>query len=381
MGDLALTFDAVLGTMGCMLNDLLDARIIRMPSLAAGTWSNSRPLTREILRGHVVLIDFWDYACVNCIRTLPYLRSWHERYADKGLLIIGIHTPEFQFAQLQGQVEMAIAAHQIQYPVLLDNQYENWSRFANKAWPTKYLIDTDGYIRFKRQGEGYYQETERAIQLLLRARDPNVPLPDLLPPLRPEDTPGAVCYRPTPELYAGYQGGGLFGGALGNHEGYVPQNPMFYELPEVREVGQFFVDGAWRAWPEALAYAGQGGGQIVLPYQAATVNAVLAPSADAVEMMLNLWPSSVAPIVELRQDGRWLTPADAGHDIEFDEDGRSFVQITYGRMYELVQNGGYEKHELSLIFQAMGLALYAFTFSTCIAPGANPDDEDMFRVY
>jgi thiol-disulfide isomerase/thioredoxin len=364
------------------MSELLEKRIIRMPELAAGTWlGGGRPFTRQQLRGQVVLIDFWDYACVNCIRTLPYLREWHKRYAGKGLTIIGVHTPEFKFAQLQQQVEAAVAEYEIPYPILLDNQYENWSRFATKAWPTKYLIDADGYIRFQRQGEGYYQETELAIQMLLRQRDPNVSLPDLLPPLREEDTPGAVCYRPTPELYAGYQGGGLFGGALGNPEGYVPQNPMFYALPGKRPVGQFYVEGVWRAWPEALAYAGQEGGRILVPYSAATVNAVLAPSADPVEIMLDLRPSAADPIVVVQQDGRALPTAYAGADIEFAADGTTFVRVRRARMAQLVKNPAYESHELSLTFQAMGLAVYAFTFTSCVAPHATADYPDSFQVH
>ena len=137
-----------------MSESLLQPRTVRMPHLAAGEWINSAPLTREELRGRVVLIDFWDYTCINCLRTLPYLARWHERYADKGLTVIGIHAPEFKFARSRAQIEAAVAAHNIRYPVLLDNGYENWSRFANKAWPTKYLIDADGYIRYQRQGEG-----------------------------------------------------------------------------------------------------------------------------------------------------------------------------------------------------------------------------------
>ncbi|MCB8942793.1 MAG: redoxin domain-containing protein [Ardenticatenaceae bacterium] len=364
------------------MTGLLDKPIVRMPELVGELWLNGeRPFTRQTLRGQVVLIDFWDYACVNCIRTLPYLREWHKRYAHKGLVVIGIHTPEFKFAQLQPQVQTAVTEHQISYPILLDNQYENWSRFAIKAWPTKILIDAHGYIRYQRQGEGYYRETELAIQTLLRQRDANVVLPDLLPPLREEDAPGAVCYRPTPELYAGYQGGGLFGGGLGNPEGYVPQNPMFYKLPEKRPIGQFYVEGVWRAWPEALAYAGQEGGRIVLPYSAATVNAVLSPSADSVELMLDLRPSAAEPVVVVQQDGRYLTPANAGPDIEFADDGISFVRITRARMVQLVNNNSYESHELNLTFQATGLCLYAFTFTSCVAPYATPDHPDTFQVH
>lgn len=366
-----------------MSDGLLDSRIIRMPEFAPGKWLNiDRPLTREQLHGRVVLVDFWDYSCINCLRTLPYLTRWHDRYADKGLTIVGVHSPEFKFAHLQAQVESALTEYHIQYPVLLDNNFETWSRFANKAWPTKYLIDAQGYIRFKRQGEGYYRDTEQAIQTLLRQLDPNVSLPTLLPPLRQEDAPGAVCFRPTPELYAGFQGGGLFGGALGNSEGYVPHNPVFYQLPdaEVREAGRFYVDGVWRAGPEALSYAGQGGGKLVLPYQAATVNGVFSPSADPVEMMLNLWPTKVDPVIEVRQDGHFLTETISGTDVLFKEDGTSFIRVTRPRMYELVRNTYYEWHELELTFRAFGLALYTFTFTTCLAPDLAVGQNNTFQV-
>ncbi|MCA9922612.1 MAG: redoxin domain-containing protein [Anaerolineales bacterium] len=352
-----------------MSGHLLEPRIVRMPEFAPGEWLHvERPLTRSALRGQVVLVDFWDYTCINCIRTLPYLVQWQQRYADKGLTIIGIHAPEFKFAQFRTHLEKAIDAFQLTYPILLDNGYENWSRFANKAWPTKYVVDGDGYIRFRRRGEGYYLETEQAIQQLLRQRDPQVALPDLLPPLRDEDAPGAVCYRPTPELYAGYQGGGLFGGGLGNVSGYLPDRAIMYQLSDAveREDGRFYLDGFWRAWPESVAFAGRRGGQVVVPYTAVSVNAVLAPSADTVETALEIRPSDDAPIIEVQQDGHFLTPQSAGADVQFLPDGTSFVTVSHPRMYELVNNPGYEAHELTLSFQATGLAVYAFTFTSCV---------------
>ena len=153
-----------------MFGGHLDPRLVHMPPLVEGEWLNGRPLTPVQLRGQVILIDFWDYTCINCLRTLPYLKQWHQRYARHGLVIIGIHTPEFRFAQFRTHLEAAIAEYEIPYPILLDNQQQNWSQFATKAWPTKFLVDPDGYIRFKRQGEGYYQETEQAIQALLHTK-------------------------------------------------------------------------------------------------------------------------------------------------------------------------------------------------------------------
>lgn len=365
-----------------MTDALLDPRIVRMPSLAEGSWLNGRPFTPDRLRGQVILIDFWDYTCINCLRTLPYLKAWHRRYAQHGLIIIGIHTPEFHFAHFRAHLEAAVAEHEIPYPILLDNDQANWTNFATRAWPTKFLVDAAGYIRLKRQGEGYYQETERAIQLLLRQQQPNLQLPDLLPPLRAEDASGAVCYRPTPELHAGFQGGGLFGGALGNPEGYVPNSSLIYRLPPVKswQEGQFYVDGIWRAWPEALAFAGERGGEIVLPYSAVSVNAVLAPTADPVETALEMKPTEDDPVLEVVQDGRYLTRAVAGSDVMFGEDGRSFVQVERPRMINLANNPDFESHVLRLIFQARGLALFAFTFTGCIAPSTDHDSSETFRV-
>jgi thiol-disulfide isomerase/thioredoxin len=351
--------------------DLLDPQIVRMPDFAPGVWLNAdAPLRREELRGRVVLVDFWDYTCINCLRTLPYLRAWHARYQVHGLTIVGVHAPEFKFAAQETQVAQAARALGVPYPVLLDPEYESWTRFANRAWPTKHLVDHQGYIRYRRQGEGRYAATEEAIQRLLRQRDPGVTLPDLLPPLRAEDAPGAACYPVTPELYAGYQGGGLFGGALGNPEGYVTDGVMLYAPPkrQARREGQFFVEGFWRAWPESLAYAGDGGGRLLLPYRAAGVNAVLSPSGDPVELLLGLRPTEQEPLVEVRLDGASLTPSIAGPDVVFDAARRSFVRVTRPRLYELVRNDAYGFHELTLIFQARGLAVYAFTFNTCVAP-------------
>lgn len=359
----------------------LDPRLVRMPPLGDGAWLNvARPLESSDLRGGVILIDFWDYSCVNCLRTLPYLRAWHVRYADLGLTIIGVHAPEFRFARHTDIVAQSLRDLDIRYPVLLDEDYITWDRFANRAWPTKHLVDHKGYIRLRRQGEGYYSEVENAIQELLRQRDPQVVLPQLLPPLREEDAPGAVCYRSTPELHAGYQGGGLFGSALGNPEGFVTDGIMMYAVPaaEQRAAGHFYLEGFWRAWPEAVALAGENNGRVLVPYEAAGANAVLAPTADTVELLLNLRPTDQDALVEVRQDGRPLSLSMAGQDIYFDDRGRSLVRVDRPRLYALVRNPAFEAHELELVFLARGLALYTLTFETCLAQGSGPE-RDVFE--
>ena len=353
----------------------LDPPLIRMPDFAPGDWLNvEQPLGKDTLRGRAVLVDFWDYTCVNCIRTLPYVTAWHARYQPLGLTTIGVHSPEFAFARTRKQIDAALKQFNIEYPVLLDNDYQTWNRFANRAWPTKYLVDAGGYIRYRQQGEGFYEQTERAIQAVLAERDPSVHLPELLPPLRAEDSPGAVCYRPTPELYAGFERG-----ALGNAEGYAAGSPLAYQLPpEDRRAEQmFYAGGIWRAERECLVFAGESGGRLALPYHALSLNAVLSPTSDPVELLLDLPPQSdrrtaareVNPLVEVCQDGHYLTPLNAGEDIEYDDGGLSYVQVDRPRMYELVRNPDFEAHEIELTFRANGLAVYAFTFTTCVKPG------------
>ena len=173
------------------------------------TWLQGGPLTMAGLRGKIVLIDFWDYTCVNCLRTLPYVKEWWRRYASLGLQVIGVHAPEFSFAREGGNVLREVREQGIQYPVVLDNEYAIWQAYANRYWPAKYLVDGNGYLRYYHFGEGGYGETESAIQQLLREQFAEILLPGLMEPVREEDRAGAVCYRVTPELYLGYQRGAI----------------------------------------------------------------------------------------------------------------------------------------------------------------------------
>ena len=186
-------------------------------------WINSDPLTLQQLKGKVVLIDFWTYTCINCIRTLPYLTSWDEKYRDKGLVIIGVHSPEFDFEKELGNVKAAVEKYNIQYPVALDNEYATWQAFDNHYWPHKFLFNKDGEMVYDHIGEGAYEETEAKIQDLLQELGQAVDMP-----LTPE-TPRPSLYQ-TPELYAGYAftAGRI---PLGNPEGQIPETVQTYALP------------------------------------------------------------------------------------------------------------------------------------------------------
>ncbi len=347
---------------------LLDPQLVRQPELGIGVWLNTnRPLTNADLAGRVTLVDFWDYSCVNCLRTLPYLRLWHERYAASGLTIIGVHAPEFSFSRRPEFIAAAIRDLGIPYPVLLDNDFNTWTRFANRAWPAKHIADHQGYIRFRRQGEGYYRETELALREMLLLRDPALTFPEPIGALYPDEVTGAVCYRGTPELFAGYESGGLFGSSLGNPQGFLADGEMRYVLPESgeREEGHIYVQGNWRASSENIELAEENG-RVLVPYRAAGANAVI--GADP-----------MAPgIVEVRQDGRALGQDIAGADVFLDDDLRALLPVERPRLYALVRNPEFGYHELELIFHTPGLALYTLTFETCIA-SADAAMDEVFR--
>jgi len=176
------------------------------------SWINSEPLSLEDLRGQVVLVDFWTYSCVNCIRTFPYLKEWHRKYSGYGLVIVGIHTPEFGFKKLRENVEAAAKSHGLEYPIAQDNDYRTWNAYSNNFWPAKYLIDRQGNLRYHHFGEGSYAETEEVIRELLSesGSGSGFPLQDVELNSSPEPQQDPDAFGPVPgrrltrELYAGY---------------------------------------------------------------------------------------------------------------------------------------------------------------------------------
>jgi thiol-disulfide isomerase/thioredoxin len=328
---------------------ILDEKL-RAPELRVSGWLNSLPLTMAGLRGRVVLIDFWDGTCINCLHTLPYLKEWHARYAEAGLTIIGIHAPEFAFSQEAGVVKAALQRFGLMYPVALDNEFRTWNAFANRAWPTRYLVDAHGYIRAFHRGEGDYQAFERAIQDLLHEISPSHCFPSPMDPVRDIDRPGAACYRTTPELYLGYARG-----VLANPESPFPEQVVDYMLPP----GNLLPDsvalaGAWRNTKEAVESASDQPASIHVNYRAAGVNLVMAPG-------------EAGPVtVQLLLDGRPLPEALRGEDTAL-LDGCPVIVVDSPRMYALVRHPDFAEHSLTLAVSASGLRAYAFTFITCVA--------------
>jgi len=246
---------------------------LHAPELAPGLWIQGPAVSIAFSRGAVILVEFWESTCVNCVRTLPYLKAWHERYAGRGLLVVGVHTPEFDFTADPGVVAAAVAAEGIPYPVLLDRDKATWQLFANHYWPSRYLIDARGYMRYEHFGEGAYGDTEDWIQRLLREAGDTAPMPPLLEPVRGEDRPGAVCYPATREIHAGFHRGKLLA-----PEGYRPGEVVDHQIRAEGPAppGMLTARGRWLHEAEYLESA-EPGAEIELVCDAAGVNAVLEP--------------------------------------------------------------------------------------------------------
>ena len=333
-------------------------------------WVNSEELVLAELQAEnkVVLIDFWTYTCINCIRTLPYLKQWHDKYADRGLVIIGIHTPEFEFEKSLDNVKEAIEGFEIKYPVVQDNNYWTWNAFNNRYWPAKYLIDKDGYIRYSHFGEGRYDETEQAIRLLLEEADQAVAdISDDENPIRLVAPNFLSSRRPdglTRELYAGTDRN-YSALRSGTRAPYVLNEEFFkkgnadteYTDPGDWQNHHIYLQGLWHNGEESLRHARMTEDfedYMALRFNAVDVNVVLRTQSDT--------PYTV----QIRMDGEPLTSDTAGNDIWFDDEGRSFITVDEPRLYALVNLGAFESHELTLSSNSDEFEIFAFTFGAYV---------------
>ena len=276
----------------------------------------------------VILVDFWTYSCINCQRTLPYLNSWEEKYADKGLLIIGVHTPEFAFEKEYNNVLAAVEKYGIKYPVVLDNEYRTWSAYQNRYWPRKYLIDIDGFIVYDHIGEGAYDETEKKIVELLDERSEALKLGQdvKLDSSKPEVPKTEFEKIRTPEIYFGY---GFSRGQLGNTEGFSPDNTVEYKYPEEIGRSMFYLNGPWLNNNDNME--SQGNASVLLAYSAKQVN-IVAGSEEPVTLGIYL-------------DGQQY----------------STVNVSGFDLYTVVPGQDYGEHVLE-IEAPKGAMIYTFTF-------------------
>ncbi len=321
----------------------------RTPEIYGDFWFNSDPITLGAMRGYAILIDFWDHTSYRWLQTLPYLKEWHNRYAEKGLILIGVHTPEFPFGRDAIRVRQAIERLGIRYPVVMDNDYIVWSAFRNQTWPTKYLIDKHGFIRFVHAGEGSYQNFEHALQSLLAEAGYHDDFPIVMDPVRESDRPGVICYRSTPEILTGWQRG-----TIGNIEGLVPESTFHFEDPGIYLAGRFYLHGDWfssRNYVQLEETEGREG-SIVIVYQGVDVFAVIKPEGE----------KKFQVFVQL--DDCYLSAENMGPDIKLDEEGKSYFLVDGGRMYSIIRSREFGEHKLKLSTRSNGFALYSMSFGS-----------------
>jgi len=318
-----------------------------LPALDGATgWLNSPPLTNQQLRGKVVLVDFWTYSCINCLRAMPFVHEWERRYRDHGLVVIGVHTPEFAFERDPRNVMKAVQQLKVEYPVALDNQYTIWRAFNNRYWPAQYFVDAQGNIRGHQFGEGNYARSEQMIRrLLTEAGQTNLP-----PPADPAaaDLKGVAAQADmgnlrSPETYLGHARAEQFASPGGQRS----DTAFDYTLPATLALNQWGLSGRWTVSDEA-AQLQQAGGRIAFQFHARDLHLVLAPGQGGKPVRFRVL-----------LDGKPLPAADAGSDVGADGSG----VVDEHRLYQLIrQRGTIGPHRFEIEFLDAGVQAYAFTF-------------------
>ncbi|MDB5810582.1 MAG: Redoxin domain protein, partial [Betaproteobacteria bacterium] len=290
----------------------------QMPDFKADRWVNSPPLTANALRGKIVLVDVWEYTCINWIRTSPYVKAWHRDYAKLGLVVIGAHAPEFEFGKRAEHIDRGVRDHGLTYPIAIDNDFAIWRALRNNAWPAKYLYDGNGSLVKRWVGEGIYDEIEAEIRRLLAAANPGVKLPAVTPEAMAFAKSGQPSYaRITGETYIG---------------------------ADRAERGTFTLEGSWQSAGQYVELR-NGTGKLVLPFTAGEVNLVMQPGASGKAAVTALLDGK--PVGDARG-------ADVGPDgvARFDRSG----------MIRLIDRAPAGKHVLTLVASDPGLRAYVFTF-------------------
>jgi thiol-disulfide isomerase/thioredoxin len=308
---------------------------------------NTKPISLDNLKDKVVLVDFWTYSCINCIRTIPYLNEWYDKYSDKGFAIVGIHTPEFEFEKNSDNVKSAVQKFGIKYPVLQDNDKETWNEYENRYWPRKYLIDDEGYIRYDHIGEGAYSETEKVIQALLTERAAHLGIKNINfnqsqnvdSESRLESQEVNFSKIKSPELYFGYE---FARSPLGNIEDFKPNQIVSYNLLENSEIkpNQIYLEGKWKNNPDHMELQSNNG-SIILKYNSKSVNIVAGGNGNFTVI----------------QDGKLIT-----NDLSRDASSDGIFMIDKQRLYNLVTNKDYGEHTIEIDVKGQGFQIYTFTF-------------------
>jgi cytochrome c biogenesis protein CcdA/thiol-disulfide isomerase/thioredoxin len=315
----------------------------RLPPLAGATaWLNSPPLTDETLRGKVVLVDFWTYSCINCLRALPYVKRWYDAYKDHGLVVIGVHAPEFAFEKDLANVRRAVSDLGIRYPVALDDDYSIWRGFDNHYWPAHYFIDASGHIRAHHFGEGGYEESERIIrELLTQAGYRDLPAPGSVPVAAGVEAAADMEHVQSDETYLGYRRADGFR----SPGGFADDREKSYAIPTSLALNQWALGGRWTDTPEK-AVLDAAPGKIAFRFSARDLHLVLGPGADK-------------PVrFRVLLDG---APPGTNHGVDVDAQGNGVIREQ--RLYQLIrQSSPVGEHTFSIELLDAGAEAYSFTF-------------------
>jgi thiol-disulfide isomerase/thioredoxin len=309
-----------------------------VPALTnAKGWLNSKPLTSADLTGKVVLYDFWTYSCVNCVRSIPHLRSWYQRYAADGLVIVGVHSPEFDFEKNPSNVAAAVKRLGVDYPVALDPNMGIWNAFGNQYWPEEWVADKSGHLRYQSVGEGDYTQTENVLRELLGVKKsaPRAAAPSA----GSLGAPPAQNQNITQETYLGLERGSVA------QPGTTTYPPLLTVPPD--EAG---LVGSWDGTDQYVQSAAPGA-TVVLSYQARSANLVMSVAKNT---------PPVKVVIEL--DGQPVPVADRTAQTQVDAQGQTYITVSTPDLYKLVLSPGLETHTVRLIAQSPGLQAYSFTF-------------------
>jgi thiol-disulfide isomerase/thioredoxin len=309
----------------------------------ANGWINSGPLTAQQLKGKVVLVDFWDYSCINCIRAIPYVRAWADKYKDSGLVVIGVHTPEFDFEKQLPNIQKAVQRFGITYPVAVDSDDKIWNAFHNQYWPAHYFIDAKGKVRYEHFGEGNYDQSERWIQELLKEANAK-PMPVGTSSIQGQGIQAAadVSDVRSPETYIGYARAEHFA----SPGGIKRDAEQLYTGPADPRLNQWGLAGKWVDHEQA-AVLKSAEGKIVFHFHARDLHLVLGPSADGKPVRFRVTIDGKAP--------------EENHGVDTDAQGNGVV--TAYRLYQLVrQKGAVTDHVFTIEFEDPGVQAFSFTF-------------------
>jgi cytochrome c biogenesis protein CcdA/thiol-disulfide isomerase/thioredoxin len=309
----------------------------------ATAWINSPELTPDALRGKVVLVDFWTYSCINCLRTLPYVKAWNAKYKDDGLVIVGVHTPEFPFEKDEANVRKAVKELGITYPVAMDNDYRIWRNFHNEYWPADYLIDATGHVRFHHFGEGGYDEAEQQIRSLLAEANhkPLTVAETSIVGTGTEAAPDSAAVQ-SPETYVGYARAQNFASPGGLNQ----DDPQVYHVPTTLTLNQWAFDGNWQDAGQ-IATSLATGSAIAFRFHARDLHLVLGPAKGGKPVRFRVTLDGKAP----------------GTDHGMDTDADGYGTVTEDRLYQLIrQHGNIQDRTFRIEFLTPGVQAYSFTF-------------------